>query len=497
MKTTAPLPFVLASSLLLASPPSALAQEAPEDDSGANPLNAVVKLEVSTSKPNIYRPWVNVTGSGTGSGAVIGDGLILTCAHCVADASYIRIRKQNEDSLYHGRAEFVDNGADLALVRVENPEFMADIEPMELGDTPSVQDDVLAVGFPIGGDDISFTRGIVSRIEDIPYAHGWTRLLGVQVDAAINPGNSGGPVLDMNTGKIAGIAFQGDNEGEALGYIIPPDIIRHFLADIRDGKVDGFSDRLFVADQMESPAKRRFYGMDAGSTGVIVEDVESVLGEDSLHTDDIILEIDGYKVSNNGRIRLRGGEARSLYYPLYTRQIGESVPVKVLRDGAVVETSIKAAKKDERCRGLMYDSKPDYFVYGGLVFTTASYDYLVGSKADFHDDLVADKAFPDDEPVVISWVFADTGMEGYLGIDDSLVRNVNGETVRNLRHLVELLERCRDGFVRFGLDRDTEWDVKMVVDAAEMRETTARVMERYQIPHDRSEDLRPAADAAE
>ena len=491
MKHSHPASIISSLAVILAAVAPAWTQEAPDAstaESQNNPLNAVVKLEVSKTYPNIFRPWVNITDSATGSGVVIDDGLILTCAHCVANSSYIRVRKQNEDALYHAHAEFIDNDADLALVRVEDAAFMADIDPMELGDTPHVQDDVLAVGYPIGGDDISFTRGIVSRIEDIRYSHGWTRLLGVQVDAAINPGNSGGPVLDMNTGKIAGIAFQGKDEGESLGYIIPPEIIRHFLADIRDGKVDGFSDFLFAQSQMESPAKRRYYKMDSEHTGVIVEDVGSVLG-DSLRTDDIILEIDGFKVSNNGRIRLAGGEARSLYYPIYLRQIGEKVPVKVLRDGAIVETSITAAKKNMRIRRWMYDTKPDYFVYGGLVLSTASYDYMVRSKVSFHDDINEDRQFEGDEPVVISWDFADVGMEGYIGTKGSLVRSVNGVKVRNLRHLVDVVEQCRDGFVRFGLDQDTEWDVKMIVDAKEMRETTARVMSRYQIPVDRSEDL--------
>ena len=491
-------PAAIISSLtvILVAVTPAWTQEAPHASAAEqknDPLNAVVKLEVSKTYPNIFRPWVNITDSATGSGVVIDDGLILTCAHCVANSSYIRVRKQNEDALYHARAEFIDNDADLALVRVEDAAFMADIAPMELGETPHVQDDVLAVGYPIGGEDSSFTRGIVSRIEDIRYSHGWTWLLGVQVDAAINPGNSGGPVLDLNTGKIAGIAFQGKDEGESLGYIIPPEIIRHFLADIRDGKVDGFSDFLFAQSQMESPAKRRYFKMDSDHTGVIVEDVGDVLG-DSLRTDDIILEIDGFKVSNNGRIRLAGGEARSLYYPIYLRQIGEKVPVKVLRDGAIVETSIAAAKRNMRIRRWMYDTKPDYFVYGGLVFSTASYDYMVRSKVSFHDDIHEDRQFEGDEPVVISSSFADVGMEGYLGIDGSLVRSVNGEKVRNLRHLVEVVEQCQDGFIRFGLDRDTEWDKKMIVDAKEMRETTVRVMSRYQIPADRSEDLRaPAA----
>ena len=471
---------------------SALAQEASDAEGANESLNAVVKLEVTTATPDICRPWENRTRSATGSGVVIDRGRILTCAHCVTDACYIRVRKHNEDMLYHGAVLFVDNDADLALVCVEDPAFMEGITPMEIGETPHVQDDVLAVGYPRGGEDISYTRGIVSRIEDIRYSHGWTRLLGIQVDAAINPGNSGGPVLDLKTGKIAGIAFQGlgKEEGESLGYIIPPDIIRHFLVDIQDGRVDGFSDILFSKDQMESPAKRRYYKMEEGRTGVIVEDVAAVLGKDSIRTDDIILEVDGYKVSNNGRIRLGGGEPRSLYYPLYIRQIGEKVPVKVLRDGAVEETFITAAKKKMRVRRWMYDAKPDYFVYGGFVFTTISFDYLVRSKAQFHDDLSKEKEFDDDEVVVISFCFADVGIEGYIGCDKSLVRSVNGVKVRNLRHMVELVDSCNDGFVCFCIGQDDEWDSKVIVDAKEMREATARVMRRNLIPADRSDGLR-------
>lgn len=455
-----------------------------------DPLNAVVLLETSTTQANIFRPWQSLMDSGSGSGVVIAKGVILTCAHCVADASYIRVRKHNEDSLYHGSVAFIDNDADLALVKVEDAAFMADVTPMEIGDTPHVQDEVLAIGYPIGGTDISFTRGIVSRIEDIRYTHGWSWLLGIQVDAAINPGNSGGPVIDMQTGKIAGIAFQGDKEGEALGYMIPPEIIRHFLKDIEDGRVDGFSDFLFAQGQMESEAKRRFYRMDSGCTGVVVEDVAKILGETSIKTDDVILEIDGYKVSNNGKIRIEGNEPRSLYYPIYLRQIGEEVPVKVLRDGAIVETTILAVKRDRRIRRWLFDTKPDYFLFGGIAFTTASYNYMVASKADFHDDVFEDKEFEGDEAVVISDILPDVCMEGYLGAFESLVRTVNGTKVKNLRHLIQIVESCQDGFICFGLDHGEEYDAKMVVDAKELREATPRVMQRYQIHSDRSDDLK-------
>ena len=476
---------------MAASSPVFAQEDDRQDDLAANdPLNAVVLLEVSTTAANIQRPWQELTGGGSGSGAVIGDGIILTCAHCISDAAYIRVRKHNEDNLYHGAVTFIDNDADLALVKVDDPAFMKDVTPMELGETPHVQDDVLAIGYPIGGTDISFTRGIVSRIEDIRYSHGWTILLGIQVDAAINPGNSGGPVVDMNTRKIVGIAFQGKDGGEALGYMIPPDIIRHFLADIKDGRVDGFSDFLFAQGSMESPSKRRYYKMDNGISGVIVEDVAKVLGDSSIKPNDIIVEIDGHKVSNNGKIRIAGNEPRSLYYPIYLRQIGEKIPVKVLRDGVEVETSITAMKRDQRIRRWMYDTKPDYYIFGGIVFTTASFNYMVAAKADIHDDISVDKEFDGDEAVVISDVLSDICMEGYLGWFKTYVRTVNGEKVKNLKHLVQLVESCRDGFIRFGLDAGDEWDVKMVVDAKELREATPRIMKRYQIPADRSADLK-------
>ena len=56
------------------------------------------------------------------------------------------------------------------------------------------------VGYPLGGDNISVTRGVVSRIDVSHEA-----LLRVQIDAAINPGNSGGPVFD-EAGRVVGVA---------------------------------------------------------------------------------------------------------------------------------------------------------------------------------------------------------------------------------------------------------------------------------------------------
>ena len=52
------------------------------------------------------------------------------------------------------------------------------------------------LSYPIGGDTMSVTSGVVSRIEVTSYVHGAMELLGIQIDAAINSGNSGGPAFN-------------------------------------------------------------------------------------------------------------------------------------------------------------------------------------------------------------------------------------------------------------------------------------------------------------
>ena len=43
---------------------------------------------------------------------------------------------------------------------------------------PHLEDSVLCVGFPVGGDTISVTSGVVSRVEVMTYAAACSELLG-------------------------------------------------------------------------------------------------------------------------------------------------------------------------------------------------------------------------------------------------------------------------------------------------------------------------------
>lgn len=90
---------------------------------------------------------------------------------------------------------------------------------------------VYVLGYPIGGDELSVTEGVVSRVEVQTYSHSSTRALAITVDAAINSGNSGGPIIDKESGEVIAIAFQGyaGSDVENQGHGVPAPLMHHFL----------------------------------------------------------------------------------------------------------------------------------------------------------------------------------------------------------------------------------------------------------------------------
>jgi S1-C subfamily serine protease len=184
--------------------------------SGPEHHDAVVRIYATSQRPNYTSPWQSDSPDhGTGSGVVIGPGQVLTGAHVVADGTFLQVQKVEDPDKMVARVAAINHDADLALLEVDDPRLMEGVEPEALGDMPRLRDRVSVVGFPVGGEEISITEGVVSRIEVQRYSHSERSLLAVTVDAAINEGNSGGPVY--RDGKVVGIAFQTLRDAENIG----------------------------------------------------------------------------------------------------------------------------------------------------------------------------------------------------------------------------------------------------------------------------------------
>ena len=341
------------------------------------PEKSVIHIATFSQEPAWDAPWRSQPLQRfSGSGFVISGKRIMSNAHVVSGAKQLIVHRYQDPRSYRARVEFVGHDCDLVVLTVDDPSFFNGLEPLELGDLPKVRSTVVTMGYPAGGQQISFTRGVVSRVEVQPYSHPGNRaLLAVQTDAAINPGNSGGPVIQDD--KVVGVAFQGIPGLENAGFFIPPPVIEHFLKDVADGKYDGFPSLGIRLAPLQNPAYRKLLKLPDDDVGVRVDSMLPTPEATALwHVDDVLLKIDGHNVASDGTIVFEGNrvDARVAVQLL---QLGESLPVKIWRDGREQTLQAQPFLYDkDKAEGNQHDVAPTYFVYGGLVFTPLSMDYL-------------------------------------------------------------------------------------------------------------------------
>ncbi len=455
---------------------------------------AVVKIYSTVVEPYYYCPWLDTAPyEVSGSGCIIAGDLILTNAHVVSDVTFLQVRREGDPKRYGARVVAVSHEADLALITVDNPAFFEGITPLELGDLPSARDQVTVFGYPEGGDALSTTQGVVSRIETWHYIHSGLPLLAVQIDAAINPGNSGGPAIADD--RIIGVAMQTNTQAENMGYIIPVPVIRHFLEDIEDGAYEGFPSAGFEFQQITNQAITERFGLEEEQTGVLVTGLAwDSPASRTLSEGDVILGIDGYEVAGDGTIELQPGVRTSLDHLFSRRQIGESVPLEIVRDGspATVEMTLDMTF-DDICLipNKIYDRDLEYLVYGGLVFMPLTENYLETWGSDWFnaaptyllDPYMYGNLRSGDRTglAILAYTLPADVNSGYQDQYNVIVEEVDGQKVSDFAHLVRLVDSSTGDF----LELRTNLGDLIVIDREEAARTGGTILEQYGIPVDR------------
>jgi len=342
------------------------------------PDKSVVLIRSARQDFNYVTGWKrDHVSRSSGSGLIIAGNKILTNAHNVSNCPYVELAKENLAKSFPARILYVGHDCDLAVLTVDDASFFEGTAALELAGIPQVNTTVSTYGFPVGGDRISVTEGVVSRIETDTYSHTAAgRHLVIQTDAAINPGNSGGPVVQ--DGRVVGVAFQGIREADNIGYLIPTTVIQHFLKDIEDGTYDGFGamGTLFYPG-LHNTSYRDYLKVPPDEDGVVVlatlmhSSIESIL-----QAGDVITRIGDYNVDNDGMIQIHG-----LRLPLSeavdSKQIGETVQLTFYRRGArMTAAATIAMNKPIFDRERQFDRPPPYVCFAGLVFTPASRNLL-------------------------------------------------------------------------------------------------------------------------
>ena len=459
-----------------------------------NIQNSIVKIYTTQTNPDYNNPWNTLSPeSVSGTGCVIKDNRILTNAHVVNNQTFIEVQAHGRPKRYNARVVAVSHETDLALLTVDDLSFFQNLKPLELGELPEMQQDVVVYGFPIGGETLSTTKGVISRIETQNYAHSYHDFLAAQIDAAINPGNSGGPAMVGD--QIVGVAMQNLSDSENIGYIVPAPIIRHFLVDLEDGHYDGFPEVGIVIQNIGNPGLRNKFGLGAEQSGILVNAVlpgSPAVGK--IFPDDVILYIDGYAVAGDGTIAYGPTGRINLNHIIQMHQIGEHLKMIILRDGEIKEVEFKLSKAGgyfDLVYRDQYDKPPTYFIYGGLVFMPLSTNYLKTWGKDWKEDvpsylLAKLYDYPSsegEEVVILTNVLPASVNVGYHENENMIITSVNGNDIHNLKDLIKEVEKGKgQPFITFADIQGT----KAVLDRNQAEKELKGILEAYKIPADRS-----------
>ena len=462
---------------------------------------SLVRITATSVEPDYRAPWnAGALQRGVGAGFVISGNRIMTNAHVVANNRYVTVERDGDPNKYPATVQFIANDCDLALITVSAPDFFKDMIPLKFGGIPGLESTVSAYGYPIGGERMSVTTGIVSRVDFQLYTHSSVdQHLAIQISAQINPGNSGGPV--MQDGKVVGVAFQGYSGDVAQGvaYMIPTPVINRFLKDIGNGHYDEYPDLAITYAKLQNSAQRKFLGLKDGDRGVLVSSVVASGPSDGiLRPGDVLLAIDGHPIASDASVELEGERAQ--FEEVVERKFkGDSVKFEILRDKQPMSLTIKLYKPwPYSIQGHSYDVRPRYVLYGGLLFQPLNLDMLEAYRSTdlrlrhFFEYFILEQIYlqhPD--VIVLSNILPDpinTYLAPYRG---AIVDEVNGKKILTLDELAKTFAEAPERLVI----RMIGDGPPLVLDRNKIEAARERIKTRYNVAKEQNLEERPASGA--
>ena len=315
----------------------------PTVETVAHTINSEVADLYEQVRPSVVRinsGDSNSNSGGVGSGIVLDkEGHILTNNHVIEDFDQIDVVLADGTA---ARAAVVgrDPGNDLAVLKADIapdllvPATFADSDAVRIGEF------VIAVGNPFDLEG-SVTEGIVSGVGRSLAGSGRPLRQLIQADAAINPGNSGGALFNA-AGEVIGITTalenpSGDRDFVGIGYAVPANIATRFLPQMLSGEtVEHPQLGVALAPDPITPAVASDLGLSV-DYGVLIRAVTPGTGADTAGlrggvdsfgqpTGDVIVRIDSQEIR----------DFDDLADYIDSREIGDTVNVAVIRDGAEV-----------------------------------------------------------------------------------------------------------------------------------------------------------------
>jgi S1-C subfamily serine protease len=376
---------------------------------------------------------IDSASSSVGTGFFINkQGYILTCFHVIQNAKkiYAEVPSKGKDK-YELKVISVCPQMDLALLQIHDfkvTEYCA----LDMSSNIKKGNEVFALGFPLGLDNLKLTKGIISGRDEHLY----------QTDTPINPGNSGGPLIKNN--KVIGINSSGFTLSQNVGFAIP--IIQFNLI---------YKDML-KSKYIQLPL---FLGLDYNNThmnsikaicnkcngGVYITNVykNAPISSSKIKKGDVLISINNYKIDNYGLLNKFWLEEKlNVNNILYKYKLNDKIKISYSSKGKIVNTHFINNGFDLPIKTVYPIYQPvKYELFGGLCVMNMSLNHrnVINSVSMQKYTNNKHKIKPS---LVISYIFENSYLHN-LNIFEAgdMITKVNGTNVNNINNYKKALAK--------------------------------------------------------
>ena len=450
-----------------------------------------IKVTATVRRPDFFKPWDRLppkiqVGSGylQETHGVSPDGPyvrheVITSASLVAHATEIQLQASGSSERVGATVTTIYPDLDLAVVKADAPipgaGSPSGVSHLGIDHAPMVGDWLKIYGYTVESNNVSSEDAAITHIDYEPVAgpSGQTRHW---LNAGLRSGFAGG--LAAYGPYPVGIVVEAGGRACMISW----DVLGSFATWSAGPRLN----KPYLAQSFLSarnPALRAYLHLPPSAHGILVEvpgpgaagqvfkewDLATAIGDDAIDDDGLVRRDDGLRISYGYRAWTIQNEFprtvvenhRAVVVPFAHPRVKGSVPLTVRRDGQSLDLQAPLTHDRPMLLRDLGNGYPPYFIYGPVVFSVASRQLLAavslapgmaGALGYRGSPLVGrlddEQSYPGEELVIVSSPFFPHRLaKGYGDARLCVVRKVNGTTIRNLQHLVEVLRDSRDEFI--------------------------------------------------
>ncbi|MFH0977359.1 MAG: hypothetical protein V1874_16390 [Spirochaetota bacterium] len=451
----------------------------------------VVTITVASQRYDYNAPWQKLAVQREViSGIVLKGNRILTLSYKLADHVLVEVSKFGAYHKYPAKVILKDYHCGLALLTVPDVSFFKDLTPVEFNSEGISKETKLSI-VRWDSNGILKEHSADYQKSAVEFFESSGAVLIHQITSEIDSGGKGEPVFV--DGALSGITSWYYPNTKTL-KAIDIDVVARMLKDFDSGNYKGMPN-FFVEDAaLENDENlRNILGMESEDNGILINNVPpQTSGSDILKKGDVILNIDGTDLDDNGMYVSEKYGKLAYYGLIYLNHfVGDNVKMNIIRNRKKMEISFALKPFSEDCfliPTISNGNPPRFYIIGGLVFQELSRDYLqtwgkewistVDKRLMYYYDNFTKYPTPDLKRIVIlSLVLPSSVNTGYHNYRHMILHDVNGQKIKDINHVKNIIDKSGEKFLNFSFIGGSS----VILDCNEAKKSNAEIIQKYKI----------------